>query len=26
VIDTCARLGAIKKAFPATELIDANAR
>jgi len=26
VIDTCARLGAIKKAFPASELIDVNAR
>jgi NitT/TauT family transport system substrate-binding protein len=26
VIDTCAKLGAIKKAFPAAELIDVNAR
>ena len=26
VIDTCARLGAIKKSFPAQDLIDVNAR
>jgi ABC-type nitrate/sulfonate/bicarbonate transport system substrate-binding protein len=25
VIDTCARLGAVKKGFPASEIVDANA-